>query len=146
MSKVVASLPHKQIKNGVIGGGIALAVYILLQFPVALLVHREVLGEQMIYPFVCVSAALASFLGCGFSVWRGEKGKMLSAAAVIGVFLTLTAAIGILTSEVHAVGFGLTGVGISMAIGGLAAAVIGSLAENKGGGRYEKRARRRSFK
>ena len=63
MSKVVMSLPDGMVKNCLIGGGISLLSYILLQMLCALLVDRGVLGLEQMYPLVCVTAALASFLG-----------------------------------------------------------------------------------
>ena len=61
MSKVVMSLPEGMVKNCLIGGGISLLSYVLLQMVCALLVDRGLLGLTQIYPLVCVTAALASF-------------------------------------------------------------------------------------
>ncbi len=87
MSKVVMSLPEGMVKNCLIGGGISLLSYVLLQMVCALLVDRGLLGLTQIYPLVCVTAALASFLGCGYSVWKGKGTSMLSVPVVVVVFL-----------------------------------------------------------
>ena len=67
---------------------------------------------------------------------------MLSVSAVVAVFLAVTVAAGLLTAESLAVDTGLTGVGLSMAAGGLAAALVGSLRPSQGGG-GKRRARKR---
>ena len=89
MSKVVMSLPKGMVKNSVVGGVLALASYVALQFVCALLVDRGVLGMESLYPMVCVAAALASFLGCGYSVLRRREAAMLSVSAVVAVFLAV---------------------------------------------------------
>ena len=124
MPKVVASLPKHLMKNSVIGALLALFCYILLQFLGALLIHTEVVGEAMIYPMVCLSAGIASFLGCGYSVLRESSGSVLSSSTVVAVFLTLTAAVGLLAGGAEMIGAGLTGIGGAMAVGGLLAAVV----------------------
>ena len=91
----------------------------------ALLVDRGVLGLDQIYPLVCVTAALASFLGCGYSVLRGKGASMLPVPVVVVVFLSLTLAAALLTTEAVSVENGLTGLGLSMAAGGLLAALVG---------------------
>ena len=85
MSKVVMSLPKGMVKNSVVGGCVALAVYVALQLLCALLIHREVLGEEALYPVVCVAAAIASFLGCGYSVLTRREGAILTVSAVTAV-------------------------------------------------------------
>lgn len=125
MSKVVMSLPKGMVKNAVIGGILALAAYVALQLGTALLIHKEILGEASMYPAVCVSAAMAAFLGCGYSIWKGRGASMLTTTAVVIVFLTLTLAVALCTTETIAIENGLTGVGLSMAAGGLAAALLG---------------------
>lgn len=125
MSKVVMSLPEGMIKNCLIGGGISLLSYVLLQMPCALLVDRGVLGLEQIYPLVCITAALASFLGCGYSVLKGKGTSMLSVPVVVVVFLALTLAAALLTTEAVQIENGLTGLGLSMAAGGLLAALVG---------------------
>ena len=92
MSKVVMSLPEGLVKDSLIGGLLALLSYVALQFICALLVDRGVLGLDQIYPLVCVTAAAASFLGCGYSVLKGKGTSMLSVPVVVVVFLTLTLA------------------------------------------------------
>lgn len=125
MSKVVMSLPDGMVKNCLIGGGISLLSYILLQMLCALLVDRGVLGLEQMYPLVCVTAALASFLGCGYSVLKGKGTSMLSVPVVVVVFLALTLAAALLTTETVRIENGLTGLGLSMAAGGLLAALVG---------------------
>lgn len=143
MSKVVTSLPKGMMKNSIIGAILALGSYISLQFLTALLVHNEMIGEEMIYSLVCVSAGLSSFVGCGYSVLRGGSGGVLSASAVVMVFLTLTVAVALLTGGADVVDGGLTGVGIAMAAGGLLAALVAGLAANKNGiGRRKQKTRR----
>lgn len=132
MSKQTMSLPCKKIGSYLVGGLVALGAYALLQLPVSFLVHREVIEEGAIGAAICISASLASFLGCGYSVLKGEKGTALSAAAVTAVFLTLAAAVGACLGDRTAVGPVLTEVGIAMVFGGLAAAVAGGF--KKGGG------------
>lgn len=139
MSKIVMSLPKGMVKNTVLGGVLALGSYVALQFVCALLVDRGVLGMERLYPMVCVSAALASFLGCGYSVLRGKS--MLSVPAVVVVFLTLTLAAAFLTADAIAVENGLTGLGLSMAAGGLLAALVGG-GVPRGNGRSRTRKRR----
>ena len=92
MSKVVMSLPKGMVKNSVIGGLLALAAYIGLQFICALLIDKGVLGMEQLYPMVCVAASLASFLGCGYSVLKGNGASMLPVPVVVVVFMTLTLA------------------------------------------------------
>ena len=46
MSKLVMSLPQGMVKNSVVGGVLALASYVALQFVCALLVDRGVLGME----------------------------------------------------------------------------------------------------
>lgn len=143
MSKVVASLPKSLMKNSVVGAGLALVCYVSLQFVVALLIHSEVVGEGAMYPVICATAGLSSFLGCGYCVVRGGGGRALSASAVVLVFLTLTAAVALLTSEVGMINGGLTGVGAAMAVGGLLAALVpGSRMKNGKSRRDVSKARR----
>lgn len=147
MSKIVMSLPKGMVKNAVIGGILALAAYVALQLGTALLIHKEVLGETAMYPAVCVSAALAAFLGCGYSIWKGRGASMLTTTAVVVVFLTLTLAAALLTTDTVAIENGLTGVGLSMAAGGLAAALLGGslpLRGERGGRRSRKKRSRRT--
>lgn len=126
MSKVVMSLPKGMVKNSVVGGCVALAVYVALQLLCALLIHREVLGEEALYPVVCVAAAIASFLGCGYSVLTRREGAILTVSAVTAVFLALTLAIALVANRSVAVEKGLVGIGLSMAAGGLLAALVGA--------------------
>lgn len=145
MSKVVMSLPKGLVKQSVIGGLIALGSYVAMQFLVALLVHRELLAVETLYPAVCVAAAVASFLGCGYSVLRGSGGSMLTVSVVVVVFLTLTLAAALLTTDVIAIENGLTGIGLSMAAGGLAAALAGSgISRGSGNSRHKSRKRRQT--
>lgn len=143
MSKVVVSLPQGMVKNSVIGGVLALASYVALQFLWALLIDRGLLGFDGLYPLVCVSAAVASFLGCGYSVLRRSGSSMLSVPVVIAVFLTLTLAAALLTADAVAIENGLTGIGLSMAAGGLLAALIGGRLPGRGGGRGRHKSRRK---
>jgi hypothetical protein len=119
------SLPEGMVKNCLVGGGISLLSYVLLQMLCALLVDRGLLGLEQIYPLVCVTAALSSFLGCGYSVLKGKGTSMLSVPVVVVVFLSLTLAAALLTAEAVNVENGLTGLGLSMAAGGLLAALVG---------------------
>ena len=124
MSKAGGSLSERFVKNGLVGALLSLVCYVGLQFLSALLLHCEVVGEGTIYPLVCISAALSSFVGCGYSVVRGGNGSVLSASAVALVFLALTIAIGLLSGEAGAVGAGMVGVGGAIVCGGLIAAVV----------------------
>ena len=126
MSKVVMSLPKGMVKNSVTGGCVALAAYAALQLLCALLIHKELLGEDVLYPMVCVAAAAASFLGCGYSVLTRQEGAILTVSAVTAVFLVLTLAVALLANRSVAVENGLVGVGLSMAAGGLLAALVGA--------------------
>ena len=47
MSKVVMSLPKGMVKNSVVGGLLALAVYVAMQFFYALLIHRGAVGMEL---------------------------------------------------------------------------------------------------
>ena len=132
MSKVVMSLPKGMVKSSVIGGFIALAAYVVLQLVCALLIHRELLGEESLYPMVCAAAAAASFLGCGYSVLSRREGAVLTVSAVTIVFLALTVAAALMTGKTVAVENGLVGVGLSMAAGGLAAALVGANLPRRG--------------
>ena len=143
MSKVVMSLPEGMVKNSLIGGLLALLCYVALQFLCALLVDRGVLGLEQIYPLVCVTAALASFLGCGYSVLRGKGASMLSVPVVVVVFLTLTLAAALFTADAISIENGLTGLGLSMAAGGLLAALVGYNLPRGSRGKTRTRARRR---
>lgn len=144
MSKIVMSLPKGMVKNSVIGGLVALAAYVALQFLCALLIDRGVLGMEHLYPMVCVAAFLASFLGCGYSVLKERGASMLSVPAVVVVFLSLTLAAALLTAEAVSVENGLTGVGLSMAGGGLLAALVGFNLPKGGRGKSRGRRKRRS--
>ena len=123
MSKVVMSLPQGMVKNSVIGGLLALISYVALQFVCAMLVDKGALGLEQLYPVVCVTAAIASFLGCGYSVLRGKGTSMLTVPVVVVVFMTLTLAAALLTADT--IENGVTGLGLSMAAGGLLAALVG---------------------
>ena len=125
MSKVVMSLPKGMVKNSVIGGVLALAAYVALQLLCAALIDKGVLGLERLYPMVCATAFLASFLGCGYSVLRGKGTSMLTVPVVVVVFMTLTLAAALLTAEAISIDNGLTGLGLSMAGGGLLAALVG---------------------
>ena len=118
MSKVVMSLPQGMVKNSVIGGLLALISYVALQFVCAMLVDKGVLGLEQLYPVVCVTAAIASFLGCGYSVLRGKGTSMLSVPVVVVVFMTLTLAAALLTADTIAIENGVTGLGLSALVGG----------------------------
>ena len=142
MSKVVMSLPKVMVKNSVIGGVLALGAYVALQLACALLIDKEVLGMDQLYPMVCVTAALASFLGGGYSVLRGRGTSMLTVPVVVAVFLTLTLAAAFFTADAVRIENGLTGLGLSMAAGGLLAALVGyNLPQGRTG---KSRRRRRS--
>ena len=143
MSKIVMSLPEGMVKNSLIGGLVSLASYVALQFLCALLVDRGVLGLEQLYPLVCVTAAVASFLGCGYSVLRGKGASMLSVPVVVAVFLTLTLAAALFTADVVSIENGLTGLGLSMAAGGLLAALVGSNLHKGNRGKNRTRSRRR---
>ncbi|MCI8420022.1 MAG: hypothetical protein HFF79_05875 [Oscillospiraceae bacterium] len=144
MSKPAISLPKGIVKDSLIGGAIALGAYILLQFFCAMLIDKELLGLEKLYPMVCIAAAVSAFLGCGYSVLRRREAAMLSVSAVVAVFLAVTLAAAFVTAETVSVENGLTGVGLSMAAGGLAAALAGSAWQSRGRGKRQRR--RRSVK
>ena len=56
---------------------------------------------------------------------KGKGTSMLSVPVVVVVFLSLTLAAALLTAEAVNVENGLTGLGLSMAAGGLLAALVG---------------------
>ena len=141
MSKVVVSLPQGLVKNSIIGGLLSLAAYAALQFVGAALIDRGWLDFAHLYPMVCVSAALASFVGCGYSVLRGKGSGVLSVPAVVAVFLALTLAAALFTADVAAIRSGFTGIGLSMAAGGLLAALIGGQLSGRRKGRPRRRRR-----
>ena len=143
MSKVVMSLPEGMVKISLVGAVLALVSYVALQFVCALLVDRGVLALDQIYPLVCVTAALASFLGCGYSVLKGRGTSMLSVPVVVVVFLTLTLAAALFTADAVSIENGLTGLGLSMAAGGLLAALVGYNLPRRSRGTTRKRGRRR---
>ena len=122
MSKVVMSLPKGMVKDVTVGTVVSLGTYVGLQFLWALLIDR---GMERLYPLVCIAAALASFLGCGCTLLRGREGAMLSVPVVVAVFMTLTLTAALLTAETISIENGVTGLGLSMAAGGLLAALIG---------------------
>ena len=144
MSKPAISLPKGIVKDSLIGGAIALGAYVLLQFFCAMLIDKELLGLEKLYPMVCIAAAVSAFLGCGYSVLRRREAAMLSVSAVVAVFLAVTLAAAFVTAETVSVENGLTGVGLSMAAGGLAAALSGSAWQSRGRGKRQRR--RRSVK
>ena len=144
MSKPAISLPKGIVKDSLIGGAIALGAYILLQFFCAMLIDKELLGLEKLYPMVCIAAAVSAFLGCGYSVLRRREAAMLSVSAVVAVFLAVTLAAAFVTAETVSVENGLTGVGLSRAAGGLAAALAGSAWQSRGRGKRQRR--RRSVK
>ena len=143
MSKIVMSLPEEMVKNSLIGGLLALLSYVALQFLCALLVDNGLLELDQIYPLVCVTAAVASFLGCGYSVLRGKGASMLPVPAVVVVFLTLTLAAALFTADAVSIENGLTGLGLSMAAGGLLAALVGYNLPKGNRGRTRSHVRRR---
>ena len=145
MSKIVLSLPEGMIKTGVSGAFISLVCYVLLQFLSAFLICRETAGEEMLYPMVCLSAGISAFAGCWCGTVRSKTGGVLGAATVVIVFLALTVAIGLLCGKIGAVGNGLVGVGVSMSVGGLAAALF-SAVKGKGTGVKRDRGKRRRDK
>lgn len=142
MSKVVMSLPKGMVKNSIVGGLLALASYAALQFICALLIDKGILGLERLYPAVCVTAAIASFLGCGYSVIRGKGASMLTVPVVVVVFMTLTLTAAFLTADAIAIENGVTGLGLSMAAGGLLAALAGYNLPKKGRNRTRTRRRR----
>lgn len=142
MSKVVMSLPKGMVKNSVIGGILALVAYVALQFLCALLIDKGVIGIGQLYPMVCVAAFLASFLGCGYSVLKGKGTSMLTVPVVVVVFMTLTLTAALLTTEAVSIENGLTGLGLSMAGGGLLAALVGYNLPKGGHGKSRSRHRR----
>lgn len=143
MSKVVMSLPKGMVKNSAVGGVIALAAYVGLQGLWALLIHKELLGVDRLYPLVCIAAAVSAFLGCGYSLLKGKEAPMLSVSVVVVVFLTLTLAAAFVTTDAISVENGLTGIGLSMAAGGLAAALAGANLSRGKGKANKSRARKR---
>lgn len=145
MSKIVMSLPEGMIKTGVNGAFISLVCYVLLQFLSAFLICREIAGEEMLYPMVCLSAGISAFAGCWYGTARSKKGGVLGAATVVIVFLALTVMIGLLCGKVGAVGNGLVGVGVSMSVGGLSAALF-SAVKGEGAGVKRERGKRRREK
>lgn len=142
MSKVVMSLPNGMVKNSVIGGLLSLVSYVALQLICAMLVDKGMIGLEQLYPLVCITAAIASFLGCGYSVLRGKGTSMLTVPAVVVVFMTLTLVAALLTTDTIAIENGVTGLGLSMAAGGLLAALVGSNLPK--GGRNKRRTHRGS--
>ena len=124
MSKLYVSLPEGMVKNSVIGAGLSLGCYALLQFLTAFFVSGEFLGEETIFPAICVSAAVASFVGCLYSSVRVGWGVALSAGSAVAVFLVLTVVIALCVSETGVDGVSLTWVSAAMAMGGLMAAIV----------------------
>ena len=127
MSKNKGTLFERLLKNSVVGSVIAMISYVMLQLLCALLVHCEIVGEGMIYPMVCVGAAVSSFLGCVYGVMRGGEGRILSASVVAVIFMSLTIMIGLLSGKSDAIASGWVGIGSAMAVGGLLAAMVPSL-------------------
>jgi len=128
------------VRDSVTGGLLALVSYVVLQLVCALLVDKGMLGLEQLYPLVCVTAAIASFLGCGYSVLKGKGTSMLTVPAVVVVFMTLTLAAALLTADTIAIENGVTGLGLSMAAGGLLAALVGGSLPK--GARKKRRSRR----
>ena len=144
MSKVVMSLPKGMVKDVTVGTVVSLGTYVGLQFLWALLIDRGMLGMERLYPLVCIAAALASFLGCGCTLLRGREGAMLSVPVVVVVFLSLTLAAALVTTDAVQIENGLTGLGLSMAAGGLLAALVGyNLPKGKRGRTGTRRKKRR---
>lgn len=142
MSKVVMSLPQGMVKNSVVGGLLALLSYAALQLVCALLIDKGILPLEHLYPAVCITAAAASFIGCGYSVLMGKGASMLSVPVVVVVFMTLTLAAALLTADTISIENGVTGLGLSMAAGGLLAALAGSnLPKNRSAARSRRKRR-----
>ena len=125
MSKIVVSLPKGAVRYSLQGAGLALTIYLAMQLLWALLIHKAVLNMALLYPAVCISAAVAAFCGCLYSAVKSGRSDSLSVAAVIAVFLAVTVAAGLCSAGGLAVERGLTGIGLSMVAGGLLAALVG---------------------
>lgn len=139
MSKLMTAPSRGAVKSSALGGGAALVVYVLLQLVYALLIDREVVGLELLYPMVCGAAAVAAFAGCLCCVLlRGER-SVLSLSGVVAVFLTLTLAAALLTADAVALEGGLAGVGLGMVAGGLLAAILTPAGSR--GGRTKRRGR-----
>jgi len=77
-----------------------------------------------------------------FCVISGRESRVLTVSAVVAVFLTVTLAAALLTTETVAVSNGLTGVGLSMAAGGLLSSLLGSGRSGQGRRRRNRRKKR----
>ena len=128
--KGIVFLTARMGENSIIGAMISLGSYVILQSFSAMLIYFEIVGETAVYFLVCISAATAAFLGCGYHLIKGTA-NMLNVSTVIAVFLTLTIIIGILSSPSNEIGFGLTGIGVSMVVGGLLAEIFGNFYRKK---------------
>lgn len=142
MSKLMTAPPGAAVRSSILGGAAALGVYTLLQLVCALLIHRELVGVELLYPMVCAAAAVAAFAGCVCCVVLRGKCSVLSMSGVVAVFLTLTLAAALLTADAVALDGGLAGVGLGMAAGGLLAA-IAVPAGGRGGRRRRRTGKRR---
>lgn len=127
-----APVPKHLWKNSLTGTIAALIVYIMLQFFNALLIHCEIVREDTVYVLVCITAAISSFVGCVVSVLRQGRKSVLSASAVVMTFLSLTFLTGVMCGGIADEKEGLVGVGVSMATGGLLAALVGTLRKRDG--------------
>ena len=143
MSKVVVSLPEGMGKGSFVGAFVSLVCYVLLQFLVAFLICKEIVGEGMLYSIVCSSAGISAFVGCWYGTAHSKGKGGLGAATVVVVFLVLTVVIGVLLGEVEVIRGGLVGVGVSMSVGGFLAAVFCGMKRQKTGIRREKGKKRR---
>lgn len=125
MSKVVMSLPKGMARDVAVGAVVSLGTYVGLQFLWALLIDRGLLGLERLYPLVCIAAGAASFLGCVSALLGAREGTLLPVPVVVAVFMTLTLTAALLTAETISIENGVTGLGLSMAAGGLLAALVG---------------------
>ena len=142
MPGITASRSKTFIKTCMIGAIIALGTYAVLQLFTALLIHCEIVGEDSLYLLVCISAAVASFVGCGVTMLGREKKGGLSASAVVLIFLALTLVIALTVGKADGITDGFVGIGIAMAVGGLAVALLGGVSARSNKSHSEKNRRR----
>ncbi len=115
---------------GILGG------YLLLQLVNALLVTKELVGEEKGALLLCISAGVAALIS-SLLLLRGEQNGRLplclgSASGFVGILVLTALAFG----EGLNIAGQVIGLLLSAAVGGLLAAVIG------GGGKKKKRVRR----
>ena len=99
-------------------------VYLLLQFVGALLLSREVIGEENVLLLVAVFAGVSVLLATQFFLRKVKKGRLGVCLAVGGIFVLLIAAIAVMLGEWKNVASGVWGLLAGSVVGGALSSVL----------------------